>query len=149
VTRPPVPSSDHEETSGLRPRNLLAVTGKRDDGSAIVEFTLVSIVLVTLLLALLQLGLALHIHNSLVVAAADGARYGAALDRDPGAGAEETRQFIRRSLADRFADDVRAGTEVSDGRVVVYVEVRATLPVIGWLGPPRGLVVRGHALKEG
>jgi hypothetical protein len=28
------------------------------------------------------------------------------------------------------------------------VEVEATLPVVGLLGPARGIVVRGHALEE-
>jgi Flp pilus assembly protein TadG len=122
--------------------------GRDDQGSAIVEFTLVGILLTVLFLALLQLGLALHVRNTLLASAAEGARYGANADRDPAQGAALTRQLIRDSLADRFADGVTAGTETVDGFQTVYVEVRTTLPVIGLLGPARGLTVRGHALEE-
>jgi hypothetical protein len=37
---------------------------------------------------------------------------------------------------------------VSTGVPVVVVEVTATLPVLGPLGPATGLTVRGHALEE-
>ena len=45
-----------------------------DGGSAVVDFTLVGILLTFLFLALLQLGLALHVRNTLVASAAEGAR---------------------------------------------------------------------------
>ena len=119
-----------------------------DRGSAIVEFTLVGVLLTVLFLALLQLGLALHVRNTLVASAAEGARYAANADRDPGQGAAVTRQLIRDSLADSFAEGVTAGFETVDGMQTVYVQVDATLPVLGLLGPPRAIRVRGHALEE-
>jgi Flp pilus assembly protein TadG len=122
--------------------------GPVDRGSAIVEFTLVGILLTVLFLALLQLGLALHVRNTLVASAAEGARYGANADRDPVQGAAVTRQLIRDSLADSFADGVSSGVETVDGMQTVYVQVDATLPVLGLLGPPRTIRVRGHALEE-
>ncbi|MEP6651641.1 MAG: TadE/TadG family type IV pilus assembly protein [Lapillicoccus sp.] len=122
--------------------------GQDDRGAAIVEFTLVGVLLTLLFLALLQLGLALHVRNTLLASAAEGARYGANADRDPAQGAALTRQLIRDSLADRFAQGVTSGTETVDGFQTVYVEVRTTLPVIGLLGPTRGLTVRGHGLEE-
>ena len=119
-----------------------------DRGSAVVEFTLVGVLLTVLFLALLQLGLALHVRNTLVASAAEGARYGANADRDPAQGAAVTRQLIRDSLADSFADGVTSGFETVDGMQTVYVQVEATLPVLGLLGPPRAIRVRGHALEE-
>src|SRR5699024_8700584 len=44
-------------------------------GSAVVEFVLVSVLVVTLLLGVLQLTLALHVRNTVVDAAGEGARY--------------------------------------------------------------------------
>lgn len=121
----------------------------RDDrGSAVVEFTLVGVLLTVLFLALLQLGLALHVRNTLVASAAEGARYGANADRDPDQGAAVTRQLIRDSLADSFAGGVTSGFETVDGMQTVYVRVEATLPVFGLLGPSRAIRVRGHALEE-
>ena len=121
---------------------------QEDRGSAVVEFTLVGVLLTFLFLALVQLGLALHVRNTLVASAAEGARYGANADRDPAAGAAVTRRLIRDSLADSFADGVTAGVESVDGMQTVYVQVQATLPVVGLLGPPRAIRVRGHALEE-
>ena len=122
---------------------------RRDDsGSAVVEFTLVGVLLTVLFLALLQLGLALHVRNTLVASAAEGARYGANADRDPAHGAAVTRTLIRDSLADSFADGVTSGFETVDGMQTVFVQVDATLPVLGLLGPPRAIKVRGHALEE-
>jgi Flp pilus assembly protein TadG len=119
-----------------------------DGGSAVVDFTLVGILLTFLFLALLQLGLALHVRNTLVASAAEGARYGANADRTPADGAVVTRQLIRDSLTDSFADDVTSGTETVDGLVTVVVRVNARLPLFGLLGPPRAISVRGHALEE-
>jgi Flp pilus assembly protein TadG len=124
------------------------IRSRDDGGSAVVDFTLVGILLTFLFLALLQLGLALHVRNTLVASAAEGARYGANADRTPADGAAVTRQLIRESLADSFADDVTSGTETVDGVVTVVVRVDARLPVFGLLGPPRGISVRGHALDE-
>ena len=121
---------------------------QEDRGSAVVEFTLVGVLLTFLFLALVQLGLALHVRNTLVASAAEGARYGANADRDPAEGAAVTRQLIRDSLADSFADGVTAGVETVDGMQTVYVQVQARLPVVGLLGPPRAIRVRGHALEE-
>jgi Flp pilus assembly protein TadG len=119
-----------------------------DQGSAIVEFSLVGVLLSVLFLALLQLGLALHVRNTLVASAAEGARYAANADRDPADGAAVTERLIRDSLADSFAGDVTSGFETVGGVRTVYVEVRATLPLVGLLGPSRAIVVRGHALEE-
>lgn len=129
-------------------RHARVPLGCDDRGSAAVEFTLVGVLLTTLFLALLQLGLALHVRNTVSASAAEGARYAANADREPAHGAALTRQLIRDSLADSFARDVTSGSEMVGGLPTVFVEVRATLPVVGLLGPPRGIVVRGHALEE-
>ena len=121
----------------------------RDDrGSAIVEFTLVGVLLTMLFLALLQLGLALHVRNTLVASAAEGARYAANADRTPADGEDRARRLIRAALDDSFADRVTSGFETVDGVPTVYVDVDATLPLVGLLGPSRGIRVRGHALEE-
>ena len=122
--------------------------GRDDRGAAVVEFVLVGVLLTFLFLAVLQLGLALHVRNTLVASAAEGARYGANADRDPAQGAAVTRQLIRDSLADSFAHGVTSGVETVDGLQTVYVQVEARLPLVGLLGPPRSIRVRGHALEE-
>ncbi len=119
-----------------------------NSGSAAVEFSLVSALLVVLFLAVLQLGLALEVRNTLVAAAAEGARYAAAADRAPVDGAIRTREVIGESLPGSYAADVTAGYETVGGLGTVVVQVRAPLPLLGLVGPVGDLVVRGHALAE-
>ena len=105
--------------------------------------------MVTLLfLGVLQLGLALHVRNTLTAAAAEGARYAANADRAPDDGVAWTRELVGASLSPAYAQDVVGGLEDVDGAATVFVEVRAQLPVIGLLGPEPGIIARGHALEE-
>lgn len=104
--------------------------------------------LVMLLLGLLQIGFVLHVRNTLVACAADGARYAANADRTPAEGAARARSMIADALGARYATDVSAGTESVEGVGTVVVEVRADMPVIGPWGLDGALVVRGHAYEE-
>jgi Flp pilus assembly protein TadG len=120
--------------------------GPDESGAAVVEFVLVGVLLIALFLGVLQIGLALHVRNTLVASAAEGARYAANADRLPHDGAQYASELIRRSLSAGFAHDVSAGYDAASG--TIEIEVRASLPVIGFFGPSRALVVRGHALEE-
>jgi TadE-like protein len=117
-------------------------------GSAIVEFTLVSVILVVLFLAILQLGLVLHVRNTVVASAAEGARYAANADRDLGDGESRTRELIVSSISDRYARDVSARHALRAGVTLVEVRVRTTFPLVGLLGPSGSLEVTGHAVEE-
>jgi Flp pilus assembly protein TadG len=121
---------------------------RADRGSAVVEFALVSSLLVVLFLAVLQVGVALHVRNTLVAAAAEGARYAAAADRSPVDGASRTREVIGASLPGSYAADVTSGYQRVGGLDTVVVQVRAPLPLFGLFGPVGDLVVRAHALAE-
>ncbi len=119
-----------------------------DRGSAIAEFVMVAAMLLALFLAVVQLGLALHVRNTLVAAAAEGARLGASADRGPEDAAARTRELIAEALSERFAGGVSAVEVDGPAGPVIEVEVRATLPVVGFAGPARALAVQGHALEE-
>ena len=105
-------------------------------------------VLVPLVLGLVQVGLVLHVRNTLTAAATEGARYGATIDRTPADGAARTREQVRGAIADRFAQDVTAGEETVDGVPTVVVHVRAVVPPLGLWGPGVGLDVAGHGVQE-
>ncbi len=122
---------------------------ERDErGAAVVDFVLVSLVLLQLVLGLLQGGLVLHVRNTLVAAATEGARYGATVDRSPADGAARTRTPVREAVADRVAREVSASRTTVDGVPVVVVRVRADVPPLGLWGPPVRLDVAGHAVQE-
>jgi Flp pilus assembly pilin Flp len=124
----------------LRPRG--------EAGSAIVDFALVAGLVTLVFAAVLQLTLALHVRNTLVDCASEGARYAALADRTPADGAARTRDLIGMSLAPGYADDVTAVDRELDGLAVVEVRVTAPLPVAGLLGLAGTLTVTGHALRE-
>lgn len=109
---------------------------------------MVSALTVVLFLAAFQVGLALHIRNTLIAHAAEGARYGARADSSPGDGAQRAQSLIRTSLADRYGDAVSADRTVEGGVQVVRVHVSAPLPVVGPWGPAGQLEVTGRAYAE-
>jgi len=114
----------------------------------VVEFTLVSIILVTLFLAILQIGLVLHVRNTLVASAAEGARYAANADRDLLDGEARTRELIASAVSQRYADGVSSRYVQRGGVILVEVRVRTTLPLVGLIGPGESLEVTGHAVEE-
>jgi Flp pilus assembly protein TadG len=105
-------------------------------------------VLVPLVLGLIQVGLVMHVRNTLAAAATEGARYGATIDRTPADGAARTREQVRGAIADRFAENVSAGRETVDGVPTVVVTVRAEVPPLGLWGPGISLSVTGHGVQE-
>lgn len=121
---------------------------RRDAGAAVVDFVLVGALLTLVFLGVVQLATVLHVRNTLVDCAAEGARYGALADRTPAQGAQRTRDLIVSALSPRYAEGVTAGVAVVEGLETVEVTVEAPLPVIGLLGPADRLTVRGHGLRE-
>lgn len=121
----------------------------RDEtGSAVVEFTLVGVLLTMLTLAVIQLGVALHVRNTVLDAAAEGARYAALADNGPTDGVERTRQLITEAIGSDYASDISVSTGSWMGHPSVTITVRTTLPVIGLIGVAGGLEVAGHAAIE-
>lgn len=139
--------------SGRGVRGLGAVRSPRpslrdDDGSAVAEFVLVGALLTVLTLSVLQLGLALHIRNTVRDAASEGARFAALADNGLDDGVRRSRDLIATALGADYASDVTAGYGRYRGHPSAIVTVRAPLPLIGLLGIDGGLEVVGHAAVE-
>ena len=123
---------------------------RADEGNSTVEFSLVSVLLVGLFLAVLQLGFVLHVRNVLVASAQEGARYGANADRGTGDAGARTREVVAGALsptvADRMSYDARQ--VVRGGVLTVEVTVRGPLPLVFLPAGPLSVTARGHALEE-
>jgi Flp pilus assembly protein TadG len=119
-----------------------------DRGSAVVDFALVGGLLTLLFAAVLQLGIALYVHNMLVSCAAEGARSAARADRAPADAVAQTRELVTQTLSASYARDITADTELVGGVRVVVVRVRAPLPLFGLFGPSRVMQATGHAFAE-
>ncbi|GLY19246.1 pilus assembly protein [Kineosporia rhizophila] len=113
-----------------------------------VDFVLVSGLLLFLFLGLIQLSITLHVRNVLIDCAIQGARFGALADQDPQAGAERTRGLIGEALSAGYAGRVSARLVHLEGLTTVEVRVQAPVPVAGLIGVGRSLTVTGHAVAE-
>ncbi len=120
----------------------------RDAGSAVVEFVLVSVLLTTLFLGVMQVGLAMYVRNTLVSCAQEGARFAANADRTLADGVQRTQRCTSNALPMARPGTVAARTVMVGSVPAVEVEVTSRLPLIGPFGP-RSLRVRGHAFWEG
>jgi len=109
---------------------------------------LVLLVVVPLFLGIAQLALVLHVRNTLVSAASEGARYAATYDRGPADGAALTRATVAEVLSARFAAQVSAARTTVDGYPGVVVQVDTQVPPLGLWGPSVDLRVHGHAVEE-
>ncbi|TFD29026.1 TadE/TadG family type IV pilus assembly protein [Cryobacterium cryoconiti] len=119
-----------------------------DEGSAAAEFVMVGALLTVLTLAVLQLGIALLVRNTVLDAAAEGARHAALADSGLGEGAARTRELITATIGPAYATDVEATFGDYGGFPSVQVRVVAPLPLLALFGVDRGLEVVGHAAVE-
>jgi Flp pilus assembly protein TadG len=113
-----------------------------------VEFVLVAPLVLLVALAVVQLGLALHVRATLTSAAAEGARAASLAGADAEAGVRRTTTLLEESLTGSVVRRITARPAVVDTLDVMVVRVEARLPLVGLLGPAM-LEVEGRALREG
>ena len=116
-------------------------------GNATVGFALVTPMLLAVALAVLQLALILHVRATVAAAAAEGARAAAQSGADATAGMRRTRAVLEGNMAAEAVESIDVQRELHDGVLVVRVQVRTRLPLLGMLGPT-SMQVDGHALQE-
>lgn len=119
-----------------------------ESGAAVVDFVLVSLVLLPLFLGLVHVGLVLYVRNSVTAAATEGARYAARLDHGPADGVVRTRAQLDGVVGNRYVVDVRGRDRVLDGLLVAEVQVRVRIPPLGLWGPVTDLRLTGHGIRE-
>jgi Flp pilus assembly protein TadG len=121
-----------------------------DEGAAVVDFVLVSVLVLALFLLVLQVAVFFHVRNVVTSAAAEGARYGATADRTPEEGAARAEESIRSSLGSRAAGRIHCRPALVDvqGAVVVEIACSGAVPVVFLTTPAVTLDVKGHALEE-
>jgi hypothetical protein len=118
---------------------------ERERGSAVVDFVLVGALLTMFFVAIIQLALVLHVRNTLIDAAASGARYGTLADRSAADAQQRTEELIGTALNGSFAQDIETREVTFQGLLTLEVTVRAPMPVVGLIGPRDLLEVKGHA----
>ncbi|MFO7691088.1 MAG: TadE/TadG family type IV pilus assembly protein [Cryobacterium sp.] len=137
-------AAEHLHEAGRRLRR----PADTQQGSAVAEFVMVVSLLTVLTLAVLQLGLALHVRNTVLDAAAEGARFAALAGNSLPEGTERTRDLITVAIGATYARSIDTSRDAVGGYPRITVRVQAPLPMLGLFGPPRGLEVSGHAALE-
>ena len=121
-------------------------------GSAVVDFVLVSLVIVMLLLAVLQVAVYVHVRNVVTASAQEGARFAANADVDSGLGADRTVEIVGRATSAQTAGGLTCtSTEDVDtsGLTLVVVRCAGSVPsLLAGLGNLLPLQVTGRAVKE-
>lgn len=141
----PVQSATQQLAAASRGRRRRGAGDNAEDGAAVADFAMTAALTALLVLVVIQVGLALHIRNTLIWCAGEGARVGARVGSHPDAAAERARDLISQSLSDRFAGDVTASHQPVGDMLVVHVTVNAPVPVVGLWGPGRTMSVHARA----
>lgn len=104
-------------------------TGRRSDddtGAAVVEFVMISVLMVFLLFAVVQVAAVFYVRNIVAASASDAARYASASGVDVGAGGARANGSISDALSPSLSARVpcasRADTDPASGLPVVRVE---------------------------
>jgi hypothetical protein len=121
--------------------------GRKDSGSAIVDFVLVAPLLIAVALAILQVILVMHVRTVLTSAAAEGARAAALSGADPRAGERRARAIIDETIASDSVERIVVRRQMAGGTTIMALDIEARLPLLGLLGPTV-IHVRGHSLQE-
>ncbi|WP_235934009.1 TadE family protein [Paramicrobacterium chengjingii] len=119
-----------------------------DEGSAVAEFSLVAGLLTLLTMSVIQLSLGLLVRNTVLDAAAEGARTAALADTSLSDGIAHTRQLITTAIGSDYARHIDVSYQYWNGQPCTVVTVTTTLPIIGLIGIEQGLEVSGHAARE-
>ena len=118
---------------------------RSDEGTAPVEFALITPLLLLVALAVLQLTLVLHVRSVAIGAASEGARLAAM--SDPEVGRERTLGLLQSSIAGAAIRDTVVRVDRSGPLPVTAVDVTLDVPLIGLLSPV-AMTVTGRAVLE-
>ena len=126
---------------------------RRDDGAAVVDFVLISVLLIFLLFGVLQVAVYFYARNVAAASAADAARYAAAEGVDPGQGRQRAQELLRQGLDDRDAEAIRCTSGVSrdprSGLPTVQVHCAGHVRLLFTpLGVPLPIDVTAAVLRE-
>lgn len=124
-----------------------------DAGAAVVDFVLLSILLVVLLLGVLQTAVYFYARNVAAASAADAARYVAAEGVPVGTGGARAERLVRHGLDPADASAIQCtssiGRDAASGLATTSVHCTGRLRLLFLpLGTPLTIDVTSSALKE-
>ena len=139
---------DTERGDRLGAASVSAAGERSDAGSAVAEFALIASLLALILAGALQIGLVINVRNTVIDSAIAGARQASLADQTPRDGQKLTRDLIRVSVGERYAQKVTVSTSKHGAVEIVEVQVTTPLPVLGLWGPAEVWELRGRSIVE-
>lgn len=118
-----------------------------EDGSALAEFVFISALIGLVCAGIFQLAFALHVRNTLIDCAGEGARHAALAGTSLDDGVRHTERLIDAALPSSYSRDITAMITEHEGISIVEIQVRAPLPLTGFLGPNL-IISSGRAVME-
>lgn len=122
-------------------------------GSAVVEFSMIAVLLSALFFVVLQVGIYLYQRSVISSSALAGARFAANANVDTGAGGPRAAELISEALSDGVLDGVSctSSEEVgADGLRLVVVECTGSVPsIVSALGPLLPIETTARVIEEG
>ena len=94
------------------------------------------------------LAMVLHVRNTVVACAAEGARLAANADRDVADGIALTQRLIASALSEGMVGHVTGRHVARPAGLEEQKKVSTRLPLVGLAGPDRSLTVTAHAVEE-
>lgn len=124
-----------------------------DDGAAVVEFVMISVLLVVLLLGVVQVAVYFYVRNIVAASAAAGARFAAAAGVDPRAAGARAQRLIATGVDSRDASAMhctgRAARDSASGLATTEVHCKGRLRLLFLpLPAPLSIEVRSSVLTE-
>ena len=133
-------------------RTLLPPPDDGERGAAVVEFVFVSVLVVVLLLAVLQVAVYVHVRNVVTASAQEGARFAANADVPSSAGADRTVAVVARATSQQTADGLVCSSALEtepSGLTLVVVRCSGAVPtLLAGLGSLLPVEVTGRAVEE-
>jgi hypothetical protein len=119
-----------------------------DRGNAPAEFVLVSALLVSLVLGLLQVLFMGYVRHSLTAAAIEGARQASLVDVSAGEALVLTRELISQSLSSEYGNNIVLRASQKLGVPTSEIIITAPIPVLGLWSSGGRFEVTAHAPRE-
>ncbi len=126
---------------------------REDGGAAVVEFVMISVLLVFLLFGVLQVAAMFYVRNVVAASAADAARYAAAADVAVDQGGPRADALVQQGLSPAVSSHVRCvssrATDAPSGLAVVRVHCSGRIASLFLpIGAFVSLSATAEALKE-
>lgn len=109
---------------------------------------MVSVLLILVAMSVFQLGLALHVRNTVLSCASEGARLGARAGATSEDAVATTASLLASALSPAYAEGVSVRSTSVAGVQVLEVTAIVPMPVIGLLGPADAMTISGRAFRE-